>query len=125
MADAASAMPAAAAPVAAAPAKAEPAATPPASPYAAILRQWLARHEEYPRRARLRHQEGTVSLAIALDRSGRLLRLELAAPSAHEVLNQAALDMARSAAPYPPPPLAAGQDEAVFVVPFSYVLRER
>jgi protein TonB len=91
-------------------------------PYAPILLDWLGRHRDYPRAARLRRQEGAPRIALTLDRSGRLLGLELTQPSGHELLDQAALDMARRAAPFPPPQLPAGSDKATFIVPVQFRL---
>jgi protein TonB len=94
-------------------------------PYAPILLDWLGRHRDYPRAARLRRQEGTPRIALTLDRSGRLLGLELTTGSGHELLDQAALDMARRAAPFPPPQLPPGNDRATFVVPVQFHLERR
>lgn len=91
-------------------------------PYAPILLDWLGRHRDYPRTARLRRQEGTPRIALTLDRSGRLLGLELSQPSGHDLLDQAALDMARRAAPFPPPQLPPGSERATFIVPVQFRL---
>jgi protein TonB len=103
-----------------------PAATPQAMPpYAPILLDWLGRHRDYPRAARLRRQEGIPRIALTLDRSGRLLHLELSEASGHELLDQAALDMARRAAPFPPPQLPSGSAKATFIVPVQFHLERR
>jgi protein TonB len=115
-----------ASPVAAAalpqPAAAAPQAMP---PYAPILLDWLGRHRDYPRAARLRRQEGTPRIALTLDRSGRLLGLELTHASGHELLDRAALEMARRAAPFPPPQLPPGIEKATFIVPVQFHLERR
>jgi protein TonB len=113
--------------VAAAPAATAPAATLPAAPvptpaYAPILLDWLARHRDYPRAARLRRQEGAPHIALTLDRSGRLLELRLAQPSGHSALDDAALGMAQRAAPFPPPQLPQGSDRVTFIVPIRFNL---
>ncbi len=41
--------------------------------YIALLQAWLERHKEYPRRARLRRQEGTVMLSFTMNREGSVL----------------------------------------------------
>lgn len=94
-------------------------------PYAPILLDWLGRHRDYPRAARLRRQEGTPRIALTLDRSGRLLGLELREVSGHDLLDQAALEMARRAAPFPPPQLPPGIDKATFIVPIRFHLERR
>lgn len=94
-------------------------------PYAPILLDWLGRHRNYPRAARLRRQEGIPRIALTLDRSGRLLHLELREASGHDLLDQAALDMARRAAPFPPPQLPPGSEKATFIVPVQFHLERR
>lgn len=95
------------------------------TPYAPILLDWLARHRDYPRAARLRRQEGTPRIALTLDRSGRLLGLELSEASGHDLLDQAALEMARRAAPFPPPQLPPGSEKATFIIPVQFHLERR
>ncbi|MEL3889155.1 TonB family protein [Ferrovibrio sp. MS7] len=98
-------------------------AAPPASPYNAILLDWLRRHMEYPRAARLRRQQGEVRLKLELDRGGRLLAASLATSSTHAILDEAALSMAQRAAPYPPPLDLLGQQRSVvFIVPLRFEL---
>lgn len=98
-------------------------AAPPASPYNAILLDWLRRHMEYPRAARLRRQQGEVRLKLELDRGGKLLAASLATSSTHAILDEAALSMAQRAAPYPPPLDLLGQQRSVvFIVPLRFEL---
>jgi protein TonB len=113
------AMPVPAAAPATSPAPAE--YTPP--PYAPVLLGWLVRHRDYPRAARLRRQEGTPRIAITLDMSGRLLALTLTESSGFALLDEAALDMARRAAPFPPPQFPRGTDRATFIVPVQFTLQ--
>lgn len=99
-------------------------AAPPVSAYNAILLDWLRRHMEYPRAARLRRQQGEVRLKLELDRGGRLLAASLATSSSHIALDEAALSMAQRAAPYPPPlDLLGRQSSAVFIVPLHFELK--
>ncbi len=95
--------------------------TPP--PYAPVLLDWLGRHRDYPRAARLRRWEGMPRIAITLDNSGRLLALSLAESSGFALLDEAALDMARRAAPFPPPVLPRGTDRATYIVPVQFALQ--
>lgn len=99
-------------------------AIPPMQVYAARLRNLLAQHQEYPRAARQRHQEGVVRIALTIDRTGRLTDLRLHGSSSVAVLDDAALAMARRAAPFPPPPLEPQQRQAVFVVPVGFTLED-
>jgi protein TonB len=110
-------------PVAPAPAAlAPPVSEMPTSDYAPVLLDWLGRHRDYPRAARLRRQEGTPHIALTLDRAGRLLDLTLAKASGVAILDAAALDMARRAAPFPPPVLPRDTPAATFVVPVRFAL---
>lgn len=106
---------------AAVPSQAPAGYTPP--PYAPILLDWLGRHRDYPRAARLRRQEGTPRIALTLDTSGRLLALALAESSGFALLDEAALDMARRAAPFPPPQFPRGMDRGTFIVPVQFALQ--
>lgn len=99
-------------------------AVPPLQLYAARLRNLLAVHQEYPRAARQRRQEGIVRVALTIDRSGNLAALRVYESSAASPLDDAALAMARRAAPFPPPPLEPQQMQAVFIVPVRFALEE-
>jgi len=91
--------------------------------YMASLSAWLNRHKRYPRSAQRRHQEGTVRLRFALDRSGRLLAADVIGSSGYAALDKAALDMLRKAAPLPPIPPEIGQSRLDVVLPVAFDLR--
>lgn len=97
---------------------------PPLQAYALRLRNLLAAHRDYPNAARLRRQEGVVSIALTIDRAGQLSGARLYAASPFPLLDEAALAMAHRAAPFPPPPLEPHQRQAVFVVPVGFALQE-
>ncbi len=113
---AAASIPAPTAPLASVPAASTP-------PYAPVLLAWLGRYRDYPRAARLRRQEGMPRIALTLDSSGRLLALTLVESSGFALLDEAALDMARRAAPFPPPQLPRGTERATFIVPVQFSLQ--
>ena len=84
----------------------------------------LARYKRYPEEARRRGIEGTSQVRFNLDRSGRVLSVELARSSGNAALDRATLAMIRRASPVPKPPadlLNAGQLE--IVAPFIYNLQ--
>ena len=86
----------------------------------------LARHKRYPDEARRRGIEGTSQVRFNLDRSGKVLSVELAKSSGNNALDQATLAMIRRASPVPTPPaelLNNGQLE--IVAPFIYALERR
>lgn len=64
----------------------------------------LERFRRYPNMARARRQEGVVHLRVSIARDGSLLALALEHSSGFELLDQAALDTFRRAAPLPEVP---------------------
>ena len=91
--------------------------------YFAILNAHLARHKEYPPHARSRSQEGVVMLYFAMDANGRITAARVERTSGHELLDQAAVDMAWRAQPLPPIPPELGRSSLELVVPVRFSLR--
>lgn len=91
--------------------------------YHARLLAWLEKHKKYPRRARLRNQEGTPVLHLVIDRSGRVLEYRIEKSSGYEVLDAEAEAMIERASPMPEVPGDAGKDRFVFLIPVSFGLR--
>jgi len=92
-------------------------------PYPAMVLSWLEAHKRYPDRARLAGQEGVVTVAITLDRRGRLIRVNLVTSSGHALLDDAALAQVRDAHPFPPAPPGAQWSRRRFEAPIVYRLR--
>lgn len=61
---------------------------------------------EYPKMARMRHQEGVVTVAVTVDASGGVGKAEVEKSSGIESLDAAALAAVNNAAPFPAPPEA-------------------
>jgi len=59
---------------------------------------------EYPKMARMRHQEGVVSLQLTIDGGGAIAAATVEKSSGIQSLDDAALNAANSAAPFPAPP---------------------
>lgn len=93
------------------------------SGYLSRLRAWLERHKAYPRRAQLRHQEGTALLHLSLDRSGRVLTYRLHRSAGHESLDHEVLEMVKRAQPLPRMPEDMPQERLDLVVPVQFVLK--
>jgi len=91
--------------------------------YLAALQAWLNRHKEYPRRARLRRQEGTALLYFAIDRQGRVLDYALRRGSGHKALDRAVIEMIERAAPLPEMPAGMARARLEVTVPVRFALR--
>jgi protein TonB len=101
--------------------------------YNALLIAWLERHKEYPRRAKLRRQEGTALLVFAIDREGRLLDYRIVNGTGHELLDKEVAQMIERASPLPavPPEIiewetargAEPADHIEYRVPVEFILR--
>ena len=78
----------------------------------------VASKQIYPRLAQMRGQEGTVRVKISISAAGTIDNVEVLSPSGSAVLNKEAVDVARRAGPYPPPPGGA----ANVVLPLTWRL---
>lgn len=72
--------------------------------YLRDVRQRIEANRLYPLSARRHGQEGRVGVAFTVGHAGNLESVELASPCRHRILNQAALEAVRQAAPFPVPP---------------------
>ncbi|MGH6834035.1 MAG: TonB family protein [Methylocella sp.] len=75
----------------------------------------------YPEAARARGEQGTVRLALTIDRSGHVVSARVIASSGSSILDQAALEMARHASGRPLPPEMG--PIASLTVPVRYSIR--
>ncbi|GAB4357557.1 MAG: hypothetical protein Kow00114_09160 [Kiloniellaceae bacterium] len=91
--------------------------------YKALLMAWLEKHKEYPRRAKLRRQEGTAYLSFVIDRDGRLLEYRLDKSSGYKLLDAEVTAMIERAAPLPPVPGDPSDDRFTYTVPINFNLR--
>jgi protein TonB len=58
----------------------------------------------YPRLAKMREQEGTVGFTVKIDGTGAVADAAVEATSGNTTLDNAAIDAAKNAAPFPAPP---------------------
>lgn len=73
--------------------------------YIGILARWLrGKGTWYPPAARRDGQEGRALVRFSLDREGQLVALRVSESSGNPLLDEAALETVRRAAPFPPPP---------------------
>ncbi|MES1923854.1 energy transducer TonB [Salinisphaera sp. T31B1] len=91
--------------------------------YRSELRSWLARHKDYPRRARRLRQEGTAVLYFVMDRNGHVLNWEIRQSSGHALLDEAVEKMIKDADPLPALPDSVPMQRLALTVPVSFKLR--
>jgi periplasmic protein TonB len=92
-------------------------------PLLAELRRLLEAHKRYPRMARRRGEEGTVVLRAVLTSRGEVRRWEIAEPSAHRTLDEAALRAAQEVRRLDAANPGSGEAEVTVVVPLRFSLR--
>jgi protein TonB len=81
----------------------------------------LSWNRHYPEAARARGEQGTVRLALTIDRGGHVVSARLVGSSGSSTLDQAALEMARNASGRPLPPEMGSS--VSLVVPVRYSIR--
>lgn len=91
--------------------------------YAATLLAWLERHKQYPRRARLRRQEGMALLYFVVDRRGTVIEYRLERSSGQPALDEEVLGMIERAQPLPPMPEDMDREHLELIVPVEFFLR--
>lgn len=90
--------------------------------YMALLRAWLEKHKQYPRRAQRLRQEGTALLYFVMDREGRVLEYSIRQSSGHEILDEEVTAMIERAQPLPKIPDDMDQGRLELVVPVQFFL---
>ena len=90
--------------------------------YEQLFVAWLRKHKRYPRRAKRLRIEGEGMLRILIDRTGRTQQISLEQRTGNRLLDQAALEMAQRADPFPPLPENDPRRELEFIVPVAFVL---
>jgi protein TonB len=90
--------------------------------YSSKLRSWLEAHKTYPRRARMRHEEGIVQVRFVLDRQGHVLDGGIARTSGHPSLDAEVLAMLARADPFPAAPNHVAGDRIEIAAPVEFFL---
>lgn len=81
--------------------------------------------KRYPEDARRLGLEGHALLAVRIDRAGRIVgKPRVLESTRHDVLDDEALRMVESAAPFPPLPASYGGPDAEFKIPVKFFLRD-
>jgi protein TonB len=81
----------------------------------------LTKVQRYP--AQARGVQGVVSLAVTIDRQGKVVSSKIVKSSGSAVLDAEALDLIKRAAPLPPPPADIADSDLSFVVPIRFAAR--
>jgi periplasmic protein TonB len=82
----------------------------------------IERNKRYPADVRQR-DNGVTRVAFLIDRTGRVLAANIAAPSSSDALDQESLATIRRAAPFPAPPVDVPGNAFSFTVPIRYMRR--
>jgi len=88
--------------------------------YLAHVRSRLARARFYPRAARQQRLTGSLELKFVIYRSGRLGPSRVTLGSGHTVLDRAALESVRRAAPFDPFPRTLDKPEMTIIIPWNF-----
>jgi protein TonB len=91
--------------------------------YTPLVVQQIYRKICYPSRAIDRGYEGTVRMAIVVDKTGALESATVAQESGHSLLNKAAIKATEQAAPFPELPAALNTDQFEITVPITFKLK--
>lgn len=103
-----------------------PVASNPAGPpadYLGLLSARLSMFKDYPLSARSRGIQGVVRMVMVLGRDGTLLDVRLQRGSGSDILDRAALGMAKRASPFPPLPASHEGATMEVLVPVPFRLR--
>lgn len=90
--------------------------------YASRLRAWLEAHKTYPKRARMRREEGVVHVHFAVDRDGRLLRGDVVSSSGFASLDAEAMAMLDRSNPFPGAPHSVRGERIEISTPVEFFL---
>ena len=88
--------------------------------YIRTLSSAVKKRYKYPRAARRAGLEGRVVVKLVLDGQGRVLQVDLASSSGHAILDNAALEAARSVKVLPAAPRALEWGKKAIKVPFTF-----
>ncbi len=94
----------------------------PVGEYANIIQERIAENITYPAAAKSAGFQGTVKLNLHLSYTGTLLDVSIKSSSGYDILDQYAIDVARSVASYPPFPSSIQEKELYVEIPVSYRL---
>ena len=94
-----------------------------ASDYYGEVQAWLEKHKRYPRRSKLRSEEGVVMLRFVVNREGIVTLSDIKKSSGHKRLDKEAMGMIERAQPLPAMPKDMRQANLEIVVPVRFYLQ--
>jgi protein TonB len=96
----------------------------PLARYIMMIRSLIDSRKEYPYQARRQEQEGTVLIRFTLSRQGYLIGEPVVEKKSRwRILDESALRAVQDAAPYPPFPGEAAEEQISFQVAVSFALQ--
>lgn len=90
--------------------------------YHSQLLKWTYQHIRYPKRAVSRGQEGSVRVAVVIDRQGEVQSVSEVESSKYDVLNREAMKAVERSKPFPPMPDGIEGNEFAFSLPIQFRL---
>lgn len=88
--------------------------------YHSKLLRWTYKNIRYPKRALQREQEGSVRIAVMIDRNGKVLNSQALEESKYGLLNAEALKAIERSDPFPPMPQELSGDKFEFTLPITF-----
>lgn len=88
------------------------------------LLRWTYKHIRYPNRAIDRGQEGSVRIAVIIDRDGQVIESSELESSRYSTLNKAAMRAVKKASPFPAMPDEIAGEQFAFSLPIMFKLPE-
>jgi periplasmic protein TonB len=92
------------------------------SEYSYLIRMRVASAKTYPESAREKNQQGKATLSLKLGKDGSILNVSIGNSSGHKILDQAAIDAIKDAAPYPKIPDKLDKQYVLLKLPISFIL---
>ncbi len=93
--------------------------------YISKLTQWTRKTTKYPKSALRKSEQGTVRMAIVINRKGKVINQKITDTSGVKSLDKAAQKAIKKASPYPAIPEIIAGDSFVFTVPIVFALRPK
>lgn len=92
------------------------------SGYGQTISSTVAKYQNYPRIAQMRHWAGTAQLRLQVAANGEIIATQIIRSSGYEILDQEAVGMIKRAAPLPRSPGVLRGKEFSVVVPIAFKL---